>query len=282
MGIVISVINNKGGCGKTTTTVNLAVALSRLKAKVLVVDLDSQSNTTDCFKDSITGQIGKTMYDLLDPQGQEPPNVEDCIYNTEYHQLYLLPNISDTAMHGPAFIRSGEHALNLLKDRLRPHALNNYDYTIIDCPPNLEVFVISALNASDFVIVPCESGSKFSVQGLVKAKKFIDDIKLSYNPDLRFLRLLITKADHRTQICKSIISAIHAAFPSSDVFETIIPANTDFQKAEAKNQSIFKFRIGAPGAAAYTDVAKELLKAVPPAPLEKPKAKQQSLTNRRQ
>jgi cellulose biosynthesis protein BcsQ len=262
MGIVISVINNKGGCGKTTTTVNLAVALSRLQKKVLVVDLDSQSNTTDCFRDSITGQIGKTMFDLLDPQGA--PNIEDCVYNTDYHQLYLLPNISDTAIHGPTFIKSGQNALNILKDRLRPYAVKNYDFTIIDCPPNLEVFVISALTASDFVIVPCESGSKFSVQGLIKAKQFIDDIKEEYNPDLRFLRLLITKADHRTQICKSIISAIHAAFPTSDVFETIIPANTDFQKAEAKNQSIFKFRIGAPGAAAYTDVAKELIKALLP------------------
>ena len=263
MGLVISVINNKGGCGKTTTTVNLAVALSRLKKKVLVVDLDSQSNTTDCFKDSITTSIGKTMFDLLDPDPENAITIEECIYNTDYHQLYLLPNISDTAIHGPAFIKSGQHALNILKDRLRPYAVKNYDFTIIDCPPNLEVFVISALNASDFVIVPCESGSKFSVQGLVKAKKFIDDIREEYNPDLRFLRLLITKADHRTQICKSIISAIHTAFPASDVFETIIPANTDFQKAEAKNQSIFKFRIGAPGAAAYTEVAKELLKAVP-------------------
>jgi len=85
------------------------------------------------------------MFDLLDPQGAL--NIGDYVYNTDYHQFYLLSNILDTAIHGPTFIKSGKHALNILKDRLRPYAVKNYDFTIIDCPPNLEVFVIFLLPA---------------------------------------------------------------------------------------------------------------------------------------
>lgn len=262
MGIVISVINNKGGCGKTTTTVNLAVALSRRGKKVLVVDLDSQCNSSACFKMGLGEDfIRKTLFDLLELT-KDPGDMSDYIYDTAYDGVFLLPNLSVTAAQGPKIITTGSNSLSILKDRLRQYALDNYDYTIIDCPPNLEVFVIIGLIASDFAIVPTEAGSKFSLQGLIKAKDFIDDINRQFNPDLRFLRLLITKADSRTSICKTIIASIRRAFLKAHVFETVVPFNTDFQKAEAANMSIFKYRIGAPGAAAYLDVANEVIEII--------------------
>lgn len=156
----------------------------------------------------------------------------------------------------------GKKALFLLRERLREYASANYSFTILDCPPNLESFVISSLIASDFAIVPTMAGSRFSLNGLIKAKCFIDDIRLEHNPDLKFLKLLLTMVDSRTSICKKSISAIRKAFPIAEVFDQTIPINTDFQKAEACNQSIFRYRIGAPGATAYLHVAQEIIEIV--------------------
>lgn len=259
--MIISVINNKGGTAKTTTSVNLGVALARLGGKTLVVDVDNQCNTTDILHDGTGDPIIKNLYDIMDPSSQEL-DINGCIYETVHDGLYLLPNIPDSAMLGPKIVMGGKKTLFLLRQRLREYALENYKFTILDCPPNLESFVISSLIASDFVIVPTMAGSRFSLNGLIKAKCFIDDIRLEHNPDLKFLKLLLTMVDSRTSICKKSISAIRKAFPIAEVFNQTIPINTDFQKAEACNQSIFKYRIGAPGATAYLHVAQEVIEIV--------------------
>jgi chromosome partitioning protein len=255
--MIISIINNKGGVGKTTTAVNTSVALSILGKRVLVVDMDSQCNATDILINSRQHHIKNSLCDILNPEFGVV--LAEAIYSTQWLGLDILPNIPESAILGPKMIINGVDSLFTLRKCLRSYAAANYDLTIIDCPPNLEAFVISALIASDCVIIPTMAGSKFSVNGLIKAKAFIDDIKASHNPDIRFLKLLVTMADKRTSICNNIIQAIRQSFDNSEVFNQVIPVNTDFQKAETLGQSIFDYNSSAPGAKAYMDVAREII-----------------------
>ena len=261
---IISVINNKGGTAKTTTVINTGEALSRLGKRVLIIDMDNQCNATDILQDGIGRPIVKSLYDILDPRRAtlKMHNIESCIYPAVKNGLHFIPNIPDSAILGPRIILGGEATLFLLRERVRNYALNNFDFTFIDCPPNLDVFVIAAMIASDLVIVPTMAGSKFSLNGLVKTKSFIDDIGDRYNPDLKFLKLLITMVDSRTSICKTVVNAIRKTFLEDEVFCQTIPMNTDFQKAEVFNQSIFGYRIGAPGAGAYMKIAEEIINSI--------------------
>ncbi|OPY84926.1 MAG: Chromosome-partitioning ATPase Soj [Smithella sp. PtaU1.Bin162] len=266
MNPIISVINNKGGTAKTTTVINTGDALSRLGKRILIIDMDNQCNATDILQGGMEKPFVKSLYDLIDPRGDRSDNenadIESCIYPTVNKKLHFIPNIPDSAILSPRIVLGGESALFLLRERMRNYALNNFDFTFIDCPPNVDVFVISALIASDLVIVPTMAGSKFSLNGLVKTKAFIDDIGDRYNADLKFLKLLITMVDSRTSICKTIVNAIRKTFLEHEVFYQTIPMNTDFQKAEVFNQSIFDYRIGAPGAGAYMNVAEEIIHSI--------------------
>ena len=224
---IISVINNKGGTAKTTTVINTGEALSRLGKRVLIIDMDNQCNATDILQDGIGRPIVKSLYDVLDPRsGDGGTDIESCIYPTVKEGLHFIPNIPDSAILGPRIVLGGEAALFLLRERVRNYALNNFDFTFIDCPPNVDVFVISAMIASDLVIVPTMAGSKFSLNGLVKTKAFIDDIGNRYNSDLKFLKLLITMVDSRTSICKTIVNAIRKTFLEDEVFYQTIHTQT--------------------------------------------------------
>jgi len=254
-GIIISIINNKGGTGKTATACNLAHALSRMNQKVLVVDMDPQTNASNILLGKSKTILG--LYNLLDPDNKI--DVASCITGTPYQDLYILPNIAETAALEPKLIRRAPGTLTILREKLRDYALNNFDFTIIDNPPNLGTFVICSLYCSDFAIVPNEAGSKHSMEGLIKAVSFINDIRKDGNVDLRFLKLLITKVDKRMSACKAIIAQIKKFFPSDKVFETIIPSNSDFQKAELSSKPVYALRTNAPGSIAYTNLAKEIL-----------------------
>lgn len=257
--MIISVINNKGGVGKTTTAVNLGVALSSLGQRVLIVDADAQCNATAILYGS-ERPSGRTFYDIIDP-GSAGGDVANCIYGTAHQGLHILPNITDSAILSPAIVLAGERELFHVRERLRDFALANFDFTIIDCPPNLEVVVISALVASDGAIVPTAAGSRFSFEGLARAMAFIEDIRLSYNPGLGVVKILITLVDSRTTICRTVQAAIRRACAES-AFAQAIPANTDVQRAETMGRTVFSYRPGAPAAAAYLNVAREVMEEV--------------------
>ena len=134
----------------------------------------------------------------------------------------------------------------------------------IDNPPNLGVFTTQALLMSDAVIVPVEAGSRFSVQGLTTAVKFIEEIRSEKseefgNPNLRFLRLLITKVDRRTNASNAIVEHIASVFPEGQRFENTIPVSAPIQQAELFRETVLKFRSNAPGATAYRKLADELV-----------------------
>ncbi len=253
-GGVIAVVNNKGGVGKTTATLNLSHALANQGKRVLVVDLDSQSNTTSILMPDYSGTM--TLYDLYsDPQ----LDVSYCIHPTNYTNVDCLPNTDETSALEPRLLQALPHSFQMIRERVRPYTQEHYDYTIIDCPPNMGFFVVSALYAANFVIVPIKSGSTFSLQGLMKAIDLINEIRANGNPDLRFLRLLINQVDRRTYTTKVTISNIRKFFAQDKVFETMIPTNAAFERAEAEERTIIRYNPTTLGARSYRALAAELL-----------------------
>src|SRR5499433_2071313 len=253
-GQIISIVNNKGGVGKTTVAVNLAHALTRRGQRVLVIDLDSQCNATSilCAKD-----LGRnTLYEVF---AESDVTLEQCIYPTEYERLFCLPNTNDTGALEPPLLRALPDSFEIIRRRIRQYAQDSYDFTFLDCPPNMGFFVVSALHASDFVIVPVLSGSAFSVEGLSKAIDLINDIRANGNADLRFLRLLINQVDRRTAMAKVSIDQINKHFTSNQIFKTMIPVNAAFHGAEHERKAIIRYDPTTLGAKAYRALAKELL-----------------------
>jgi chromosome partitioning protein len=260
MGIIISVMNNKGGVGKTTTTCNLASGLGKQGHRVLVVDADPQSNSSTILLPPKT-QIGLSLYDVLASDDQAELNGKH-IYPTEDKNVSIIPNIDDTASIEPILIRESPHSFLRLRNKLRGKLMEYYSFILIDCPPNMGTFVLCALYASDFAIVPVLAKSSFSVEGLVKAVQLIKTVQSEINPDLRFLRLLVNAVDRRTAISHLIIEQITRVFTKEQIFETRIPISTSFERAEAGKETIFRQHGTTPGAKAYRELAKELASLV--------------------
>lgn len=252
MGHIIAVFTNKGGVAKTTTTVSLGHAFAKLGKQTLVMDLDCQCNSSEPL-------VG------IDPQNNLVDvlngtlDAEACVHAVSLQTgLFCIPNTSDLVSLEPKLIRMGVYGFGLLREKIRDYCVNNFDITIIDCPPNHGIMTINALMASDLAIVPTEAGSRNSVKGLKSALAFIEDIKRDGNFDLKFLKLLITKLDSRTTIGKAYLLQLRDAF-SGKVFESSIPKNVDFQYAENQNKTIFQLNIHSAGAKAYMRVALEII-----------------------
>ncbi|MEE8552581.1 MAG: ParA family protein [Desulfobacterales bacterium] len=257
-GLIISVITNKGGTGKTTTVVSLGQALVREGKKILVVDNDSQCNASNIL---LEGEPRNSLFEILKSDKCVP--IDDCIYSTEFEQnLHCIPNVPDTATLEPELIQKGtKEGFNVLRKGLRNYALENFDITLIDNPPNMGIFVVNSLHCSDFAIVPTEAGSTHSIRGLIKAVQFIQDIgnDPEGNPGLSFLRLLVTKVDRRTSVNHIIMDQLKAQFGKDHMFETAIPINTSIQKAELMDQTVFEHDSKSTAAKAYQELAKELI-----------------------
>lgn len=256
MGIIISVVNNKGGCGKTTAACNLADALGRLGNKVLVVDMDTQCNTTAILMPDESRARG-AVSDLL-AHGTVPSNTEELVYPSICRNVSVVANSPDAVRLEADLIQDNLGGMFRLRRALREYAIRNFDITIIDNPPNIGGFVRASLNTSDFVIVPVRAGSAFSIEGIINATAVIREVRDRANPDLRFLRLLINGVDGRTAICRAITDRIRSAFAKEQVFETEIPVNTSFEMAESRRQTIFHYNSNAKGARAFERLAGEL------------------------
>ncbi len=257
MGVIIAVVNNKGGVGKTTAACNLAHALGLLGQRVLVVDLDPQCNATSLLlSDNLDPQ--HSLHELLAHETLGP-SLTSFIYPSQYEGVYCLPNVPETASLEPEMILSAPASLFRLRRHLRDYALRHFDFVIIDNPPNLGSFVLCALNTADFALVPVKAGSAFSVTGLLRAVRLINEVRVRDNKDLRFLRLLISHVDKRTLISRTLTEQIFRAFREDQIFRTAIPGNTAFEQAEAAGATIFRWNSSAPGARAFRELAQELL-----------------------
>lgn len=254
---IIAVTTNKDGVGKTSAAVNLADALGRKGRRVLLVDADSQCNATQLLLPA-RSVPRKTLYDIFDPT-TPTPDLASLACATKCTNVKIVPNIPETAGLEPEMIRKAPESFYRLRDCLRLQGVDLFDYAIIDTPPNLGSFVLSALYAADFALVPIRAGSAFSVDGLANVMGLIQDLRNEGIAHLKFLRLLINGLDKRTSTSRDITTQVQEAFSEDQVFNTVIPINTAFEKAEAANETVLRYDGTSPGARAYRELADELV-----------------------
>lgn len=250
MATTIAIANQKGGVGKTTTALALATGLQQRGMRVLLVDLDPQTNATDNYKAQIEGE--GTLYDML------VHDECDVVQTTPVGDIIAGdPLLKDAVkqlegVSAPFKLRKG---LDKLKDR--------YDYIVLDTPPQLSVLLTNALTAADYVVIPLTT-DRFGLQGLVQFKTTVDDVREYTNPKLRVAGLLINKYSTRTNLARAALDELpeFAKLLDTKVFETKIRESVRAQEAQAARRSIFDWAPSSTTAADYKHFVDEILKTL--------------------
>jgi chromosome partitioning protein len=251
MGMIIAIANQKGGVGKTTTTVNLAAAIAESGARVLLIDLDPQGNaTTGVGIDKY--QVERTTYDLL----LERVPVASIRKRSEGAGLDLLPSNSDltAAEVGLMNAQSGELRL---KQMLEPVAAE-YDYIFIDCPPSLNMLTLNALVAAHRVLVPLQT-EYYALEGLSSLLDTVEQVRSSRNPGLEIDGIVRTMHDHRNRLGADVSAQLLNHF-GEKVYRTVIPRNVRVAEAPSHGLPVIAYDRHSRGAAAYAVLAEEMLK----------------------
>ena len=256
---VIALTNQKGGVGKTTTTVNLGAELVRQGKKVLVVDCDPQANLTMSLGYEHPDELENTIYDVMwDYISGKGSSDRDCILHTN-ESIDLLPsNIMLTAMEQQ--LLSAMSRESVLKEFFNSSGIREkYDYVLIDCQPSLGILSVNALTAADSIIVPSQP-RYFSTKGLELLMQTVAKTRRMLNPKLRVDGILMTMVDTRTNISKEFTELVKTSFGKViPVFETQIPHSVKAIEAATEGQSIYKYEKRSKVAKAYEDFAKEVL-----------------------
>ena len=251
MGKIISVVNQKGGVGKTTTAVNLASALGISGKKVLLVDADPQGNTTSGYGIN-KKEVKLSSYELLIGKG----TAESAATKTEYENVWVVPASMDLAAAEVDLIEI-ENRQNQLKMALAT-SRDKYDYIFIDCPPSLGLITINALNASDTVFVPIQC-EYFALEGLSQLMASVRQVKRLYNPTLEIEGIVLTMFDGRLNLTNQVVSEIKKYF-ADKLYKTVIPRAVRLSEAPSYGMPIQYYDKRSKGAIAYNDLAKEFLK----------------------
>lgn len=250
MAKIISVANQKGGVGKTTTAVNLSAALAVLEKKVLLVDCDPQANATSGLGVN-PDELENSVYECL--LGQV--DAEDVIYETDTPNLDLLPTRIDLV--GAEVELVSEKGRELFLQRVLEPLRGQYDYIIIDCSPSLGLITLNALTASDSVIIPIQS-EYFALEGLGKLLNTVRIVQTRLNPKLAIEGLLITMYDNRLRLARQVVEDVRSHFGSL-VFDTIIFRNTKLAEAPSYGKSIIMHDAASTGSVNYLNLAQEIL-----------------------
>lgn len=251
MGKIISIANQKGGVGKTTTAVNLSAALAVMEYKVLLVDADPQANATSGLGVN-PDELEKSAYECF--MGRA--DVADCILDTDTPNLSLLPTRIDLV--GAEVELVNEKKREYFISRALEPAREDYDFIIIDCSPSLGLITVNALTASDSVIIPIQS-EYFALEGLGKLLNTVRIVQTRLNPKLNIEGLLITMYDSRLRLARQVVEDVRQHFKSL-VFDTLIYRNTKLAEAPSYGCSVISYDATCQGTINYLNLANEIVK----------------------
>ena len=256
---VVAVANQKGGVGKTTTSVNLGCALAHRGERILLIDLDPQGNATSSF--GYQEIEGESIYDPLLGNG----SVVEKILPTRHGGMFIIPADLDLAGAEIDIARMENH-LTRLRETLEPlREDNTFDYVLLDCPPSLGILMTNALAAADELLTPiqCEF---FALEGLVKIVRVVDQIRNSgANDDVEITGIVMTMFDGRTNLSGQVVAEVREHF-GDRVYETVIPRTVRLSEAPSFGKSIFEYDANGVGARAYRALADEFIRRhAPPA-----------------
>jgi len=253
MTTILSIANQKGGVGKTTTAINLAAAIAQRGKRTLLVDLDPQANSTIAFFDS--SEIQGSMYDVL---GDHRAELASVILKTKTPQLSLVP--SKLALAKLEQQLAGQFdAPFKLKDALTP-VQKEFDFIVLDTPPALGILTVNAMVASTHLIVPIQA-AYFAIEGTDDLLETYERIRARPNPQLKVLGVVITLFDKRTNISRDTHEQIRSVF-GSVLFKTRISKNVRLEESPAYKETIFTYAPKSPGAKEYTKFAQEVIQRV--------------------
>ena len=248
--IILAIANQKGGVGKTTTSINLAAALAQKGFETLLMDLDPQGNATLSFLDP--EQIQLSIYETLVEEGR---SITEAVHKTNIKKLSVIPSRINLAKLESKLLGDIDSHFRL-KDRLRALA-SEYKYIIIDTPPTLGLLTVNALVASTHLLVPIQS-SYFALEGTDDLLETVDKIRARPNPTLEFLGVVITINDKRTLLGRDIRNHIHEVF-GQKVFKTIISRSVRLEESPAYKEPIFSFAPHSTGALEYYKLSEEVI-----------------------
>lgn len=252
MGKIIAVANQKGGVGKTTTTVNLAACLAKMGKKVLLVDIDPQGNSTSGLGVD-KRRCEKTVYDCL----VNEENAENVLVETDYENLFVCPsNLNLSGAEIELISVMGRE--NRLKEALST-VKGQFDFIFIDSPPSLGLITINTLTAADSVLIPIQC-EYYALEGVSQLVETIKKIKKALNPDLYIEGIAMTMYDARTNLAVQVVDEVKRFFPEK-VYKTIIPRNVRVSEAPGFGKPVIYYDESSKGAEAYCELASEFLGA---------------------
>ena len=252
---IISIINQKGGVGKTTTVINLASALSQQGKKILVIDLDPQGNATTGLGLSNAEQSDQTIYGILNGT----TSISNVIKKTSFENLDLITSNVDLSGLEVETAGDSDRAF-ILKTKLAAYLNNSgasYDYVLIDCPPSLSLLTVMALVCSNSLLVPLQT-EFFALEGLTQLMKTIERIKVNLNPDLKIQGILLTMYDRRNKLSSQVEQEARDYFKEK-VYQTVIPRNVRLSEAPSHGVPVLIYDKSCPGSRSYYSFTDEFM-----------------------
>lgn len=251
IGLVIAIANQKGGVGKTTTSINLAASLAALDKRVLLIDLDPQGNTTSGLGFDKKA-IDKGMYDIL----MREETLHAVIMETDCEELYLVPASMDLAGAEVELVNEADRE-NIMRNAFDGYEGEAFDFVIVDCPPALNLLTLNALTAADRVLITLQT-EFYAMEGLTQLIDTIRRVRQGLNPELSMDGILLTMVDRRNNLAQQVESEVREYF-GNQVYRNIIPRNIRLSEAPSFGVPAMYHDIRSTGAQAYLQVAQEMI-----------------------